>query len=294
MDRATAKPDATTLFAFGTMVVIGGINFVAVRFSNRELPPMFGAALRMAIAAVLLLAIMRLRRLPFPRGNSLIGAVGFGTIGIAAAYALLYWSLGTLSASVGSIVMASVPLLTTLLVPLHRLETFRRRGLVGSILVIGGIVVMANPTGAGLPVLPLLAALAAALAASEGGILLKQFPATHPVATNATAMVIAAVMLAGASLAAGEAWALPTQTETWVALIYMSVVGTVVFFGLLLFVLARWTASASSYVAALMPIVATIAGSVIANEPITLSVVLGGAVVLLGVWVGAFSGSAKR
>jgi hypothetical protein len=43
------------------------------RFSNRELAPLWGASLRFALAAALLLAVMVLLGLAFPRGRALVG-----------------------------------------------------------------------------------------------------------------------------------------------------------------------------------------------------------------------------
>ncbi len=39
-------PDALTLAAFAVAVTLGGGNLLAVRVSNRELPPFWGAGLR--------------------------------------------------------------------------------------------------------------------------------------------------------------------------------------------------------------------------------------------------------
>lgn len=283
-------PDRVTLAAFSGAVIIGGMNFVGVTFSNRELPPMFGAGLRFAAAALLLLAWMRLRRIPFPRGITLFGTMVYGVLTFAITYALAYWALThpDFPAGVAAIMFASVPLLTLLLVPLHGLEPFRVRGLVGSLLTIAGIALLANPTtGTGIPLLPLLAILGAALAAAEAGVIIKRFPPVHPVSTNATGMVVGAVLLLTLSAAVGEAWVLPEQATTWIAVSYLIVLGSVGLFGLFLFTLARWTASAVAYITALMPIPATIGGAILLDEAITLNVVLGGVVVLSGVYVGA-------
>ena len=63
------RPAGPVLAAFVLVVLIGGSNFVAVRFSNRELPPFWGAGLRFAIAGALLLLFARWRRIPLPRGR---------------------------------------------------------------------------------------------------------------------------------------------------------------------------------------------------------------------------------
>ena len=88
-----ASRDRTTLVAFAVAVLVGGLNFVAVRFSNRELPPFEWAALRFAAASLLFLAYARVRGIPLPRGRSLTGAVLFGLLGFSGAYAFLYWGL---------------------------------------------------------------------------------------------------------------------------------------------------------------------------------------------------------
>jgi drug/metabolite transporter (DMT)-like permease len=214
----------------------------------------------------------------------------YGLLNFTIFYALAYWALLELSAGVAAVVLAATPLLTLLLVPLHGLETFRLRGLVGSVIVIGGIALLANaPADARVPLLPLLAMLGAALAAAESTIVIKRFPPTHPVATNATAMGIGALVLLAVSLLIGESWLMPREGATWLALVYIVVIGSVGLFGLFLFTLARWTASAVAYSVALMPIVAMIGGAVVAGEAITLNGVIGGIVVIVGVYVGALS-----
>jgi drug/metabolite transporter (DMT)-like permease len=64
--------------------------------------------------------------------------------------------------------------------------------------------------------------------------------------------------------------------------------GSVVMFALFVFTLQRWTASAVSYVTLLMPLVTVALAAVLTQERITPSFVLGGAVILAGVYVGAF------
>ena len=75
--------DRVTLAAFLIAVVMLGANWVGVRFSNRELPPFFGAAFRFAIASLILFAVVGLRGIAFPRGRALIGAVVVAMAGFA-------------------------------------------------------------------------------------------------------------------------------------------------------------------------------------------------------------------
>lgn len=78
MGENNSKLDRQTLAAFVVAVIFLGVNFVAVRFSNRELPPFWGAALRFIVASILLFVIVRLRNIALPGGAALTGAVLFG------------------------------------------------------------------------------------------------------------------------------------------------------------------------------------------------------------------------
>ena len=101
-------------------------------------------------------------------------------------------------------------------------------------------------------------------------------------------MLAAAAILLVLSLLAGERRALPAQQDTWIAVGYLVVLGSVVLFGLYLFALRRWTASAVSYVTLLMPLVTVPVAALFIGEGITPSFILGAAAVVIGVYVGAF------
>lgn len=68
---------------------------------------------------------------------------------------------------------------------------------------------------------------------------------------------------------------------------YLVVVGSIGLFGMILFTLGRWTASAVGYITAAFPVVAMVAASIIADEPITGRGIAGGALVIVAVYVGA-------
>ena len=136
--------------------------------------------------------------------------------------------------------------------------------------------------------------LGSAASAAEAGVVLKLLPSAHPIATNAIAMAIGGPLLLITSRSVGESWVVPGETATWVAVSYLAVIGSVGLFGLYLFVLRRWSATSTSYATALIPVVTVIVGSLLASEAITLSVVVGGAIVLVGVYVGALAGTPKE
>ena len=283
-----------TLAAFAVVVVVAGLNFVAVRFSNRELPPFEGAALRFGAAALLFFGYARLRKIEFPRSRALVGAVLFGLLGFSGAYAFLYWGLVSAPAAMGSVTLALVPVATPLLATAHGLERVRARSLIGGgLAAIGIAIALREQLAATVPFISIVALIAAALCAAESGVVIKYFPRSHPAATNAVAMGAGTIALIGLSRVAGESWVVPTRPETLIAYAYI-VASTLVLFALVLYILGRWTASAASLQFPLAPLVTVVAASILAGEGITLAFLVGALVVASGVLVASGLALARR
>ena len=98
-----------------------------------------------------------------------------------------------------------------------------------------------------------------------------------------------AVLLLPISLLLGEQWALPTQQDTWLAMAYLIVPGSLAVFWLFVFVLRRWTASAVSFEFLLIPLATIPISAVLTGEVITPLMLVGGAIILTGVYFGALA-----
>jgi len=287
--------DRTTLLAFVLIVLFGGLNFVAVRFSNRELPPFWGAGIRFGAAALLLYAVVLIQRLPLPRGRALLGTLVYGLLAFGLTYALAYRAMVHVPAGMASVVMASAPLFTLLLAVAQRQEQFRWRSLAGAAVALVGIAIMfASALSTAVPPPALLAVAAVAVLFAEASIIVKWFPRSHPVSTNAVAMTVGTVILLVMSVLAGEARVVPVRPATWVALGHLILLGSSTAFVLFLYVLRRWSASAASYQFVLFPLVAILVGSWLEREPLTAALLGGGGLVLAGVYFGAIAQPAGR
>jgi drug/metabolite transporter (DMT)-like permease len=251
MSVAIADPraDRLTLGAFAVVVLLGGTNFVAVRFSNQELPPFWGASLRFAAASLVLFAAIAIGRFPLPRGRALAGALVYGVLGFGVTYAMGYWALRSVPAGTAAVVLASAPLFTVLLAWLHGQQGIHWRDLAGAGLALLGIAVMFRTSAdADLPVLPLLGILVMAVCFAEA-----------------------------------------TVAQTWIALAYLALLGSSAGFVLYLYVLKRWSASAVANQFVLFPLVAIVLAAWLERAPVTGPLVLGAGIVLAGVYVGVIS-----
>lgn len=240
-----SESERATLAAFLAGSVLAGGNGVAIRFSNRELDPLWGATLRFVLAAVPLLVLVGVLRLALPRGRALAGAVA------------------------------------------EREERFRRESLVGGLLAVVGVAVLSGGAlPSPLPLLALLAALGSAFCFAQAAVLVRILPPVHPVTMNAVGMSAGAVALFVLAVLSDDEIALPREAATWKAVAYVAFVGSIAVFLLYLFVLGRWEASRAAYSFVVIPIVAVASSAWLDDEPVGVGLLLGGALVLCGVYVG--------
>jgi drug/metabolite transporter (DMT)-like permease len=275
---------------FVAIALIGGGNAVGVVVAVQELDPFWAAATRFLAAGILFAVGMIVLRIPIPRGHAFVGSLIYGVFGFFGAFAFLFWGLRETPAGTAQTIIALVPLFTLLLAVAHGLERFSLRSLLGALIAFAGLAfLVADRIDANVPLPSLLAVVAGAAFLAESGVVLKLTPRAHPVASNAVGMLGGGVLLLVLSAIAGDAWRAPVQSDTWAAMVFLVLGGSVAVFGLFVFLLGRWTASAVSYVLLLQPLATIAYSAVLTQEPITPALFFGAAIILLGVYVGAFS-----
>lgn len=288
----SSGPDSRTLAAFAAMTILVAGNFVAVRFSNFGLPPFWGAGLRFGAASLLFLGYMRLRRVPLPRGEALVSVLAYGLFQFGAGYALVYWGLQRVPAGLASVIIATAPLFTLVFAALLGLEKPSWRGVAGALIGVAGVAVLYwERAGVDIPAAYLLSVVGASICFCLGPVVVKRFGKAHPAATNGIGMLVGAAILFSISALAGETAGLPQDAATWTALLYLVLLGSVGLFALLLYALERWTASAVSYQLVISPVLAFALSAWLLDEPLTGGLLIGGLLVLAGVYLGALAPS---
>ncbi|HEX9711860.1 MAG TPA: DMT family transporter [Actinomycetota bacterium] len=296
MQGAKSEVDRGTLTAFVLMVFGIGGNVIAIKYIARagDLDPFWAAASRFLLATLIFTIVARRARAALPRGRALLGAALYGALSIGAFFSFTYWGLQQAPAGLASVFLATGPLLTFLLALAHGQERFRWDSMIGAAVVVGGTaLVFRAGLDEGTPVAPLLAILAASLCAAEGAIVVKGFPPVHPAARNAIAMGVGSIILLALMPLFDESYAIPTAGSTWVAQTYLVSFGTVGVFGLYLFLLGRWTASAVSYEFVLAPVVGIVLAAWLFDEQITGAFAIGSILVMIGVYLGALRPARK-
>ena len=291
---APGRPDAVTLVAFAATAIFAGANAVAIRLGFAELAPFWGAGARFLAAAGLLLLAAAAMRLALPKGRALVGAFLYGLLNFGLSYAGIYFALTEVTAATTMIVLAIVPLLTLLFAVAQKVEPFNLRALLGALMAAAGIAIVFGGNVGTVSALALAALLASAVCIAQVPIIVKTFPRVHPVMENGIGMTVGGALLLILSLALSEPKVIPRDPWVQASFVYLVLLGSIGVFLLYLFVLGRWTASASSYILLLAPLAAAAVGFLLLGEAVSPTLMVGGALVVLGVYVGAIARPRKK
>jgi drug/metabolite transporter (DMT)-like permease len=277
---------AAPWLAFATCCSIWGSTFLFIRMANDTVPPVWGASVRLALAAVMFTLLTVVLRAPWPRGPQLFASLAFGVVDFGVSLPFLYWGEARVPSGIAAVLFSTIPLTTALLARAFGLEPLRPRLLIASIVAIGGVALIFSSsfTGAFEPS-RLVAVWLAAATAALAGVLLKRAPGAHPFAMNAWAHGVGAVICVIASRVLGESQVWPTGAS-WIPIAYLTVAGSLGAFATFAWLLQRWPVTRTSFIALVVPVVALVLGIVVRGERPGPTALAGCAVILGAVVTG--------
>ncbi|MEA2575640.1 MAG: hypothetical protein QOH93_2938 [Chloroflexia bacterium] len=280
-----------------TLGAIWGASFLFIKLGSEGLEPFALVELRLALAGVVLLAANAYRKGQFAALLSNWRALTvMGLLNCAVPYTLITWGEHYISSGLAAIYNACSPLWVALLIAFlpassERLNGLRLLGLfcgmLGVVLVVSGNLSLASTdpmhlVGQG-------ACLLAAFSYAVAGLFGRRALVGVPSSVAATGqLVTGAVMLL--PLAALQ---VPQQMPSWLsigAVLALAILGTAVASMMYYWLLARVGATGALLVTYLLPGFALIWGALFLSEQITLTAVLGLALVLLGIAITSGSG----
>lgn len=267
-----------------------GTSFVAIEIGLHYFPPLYFAGLRYAVAGVVVLAYAAATVDRWvPRGRTeLLEVTVTGALVIAAYHGLLYLGEMRVSGAVAATVISLSPVMTAAIggavLPEERIEL---PTVAGFVLGFVGVVVVANPTGAGVAGVDLLGFALVFLAGASfalGAVLSRPLASELPLRSlQGWAMVVGAGLLFAVGGARGESFAAIQWTPTAVvSLAYLTVVSGVVAFLVYFALLDRIGPVELNLVGYVEPVVAALVGWVVVGTVVGTSTLAGFAVIFAG------------
>ena len=280
------------LLAFATIYFVWGSTFLAIRVGVREVPPFLLAAIRFTIAGVVLYAWMRLKGIPAPTRREWASATLLGAIIFLMDYGALFWAEQRVPSGIAAVVLATIPVFIAVLdiafLRTHRL-TIRLAGAL--LLGLAGVAVLMNNSvslgEAPVDHLGALALLVASVSWSVATILTRKLPLpTSKAMSSAAQMLTGGVQLFILAGLVGETRGFrfaSVSTETWIALAYLIVAGSLAGFTAYVWLLHYESPTRVGTYAYVNPVVAVAVGYFFGGETVGPRTLLGTALILVSV-----------
>lgn len=272
-------------------VVFLGTNPVAVKLAVRDIPPLPFVALRFVAAGILLLAVARIfggHRVP--RGRDLAALAGVGALGVGLNNVAFTLGVSMTTASDTALIYAAVPIWGMLLGLALGLERPERRGVAGVGLAFCGVAVIVwSGSGAGGSSLEgnLLVALATVCWGSYAVLSLPLLRVYPPVLVAACTMLFGGLAAIPAALPGlvDAGWLAGVGGVAWAATAYSTLLVAAFGFWAWQRGVSQTGANRVLVYQYLITLVGVISGIVLLGEELSATKVLGGAVVLAGVYL---------
>ena len=275
------------------MAVFWGGTYIAGRIATAEMAPPAAALWRYLIASVALLGVAVLLEGGLPRlsGQQWLGVTLLGATGVALFNLCFMYGLARVSASRASLIVALNPAATLIGAALFLREPLTRNKSVGIVVALVGVSVV---LGHGDPRALVTGSV------SVGDILLFGCPVAwaayallgqrilrglSPVAATTYAALIGTAMLAVVAAFTGDLGIPGVSWRAWAAVGFIGVFGTAwAFVWFYEGVRAIGPARAAVFIN-LVPVAAITLGVLLLGEPLELSMLVGGALVVAGIWI---------
>ena len=266
---------------------LGGSAFVAMRFLVTETEPVTVAFLRNAIAAVVLtsFALVVVRRWPSPRELLVMGFMGamfFGGLQFIFSTALTFTT-----SSRGALAYMTTPFITLLIAGMFGIEKPTRKKLVGITIATFGIVV-ALAQSAGAPSDAWIGdglVLVGALITSVYGVWSSRALQRHsPLVAVVSGVVPGSFLLFLLALGLGAPTFAPTLSGIgWAAVAFLGIGAAVISYTLWLWALRHTTPTLVAVALPMNPLMALLWGAVLLGEKVTIEMIAGFGLVLMGI-----------
>jgi drug/metabolite transporter (DMT)-like permease len=278
------------LLLIGLSVLWGG-TFFFVGVAVHELPPLTLVLLRVTIAAALLLPVLKLFGMPLPRSaKGWIPFAGMSVLNNIIPFSLIFTGQTMVSSGLASVLNATTPLFTVIILAATGDERLETRRVLGVILGMIGVIVLSDAAildtsvqGLGI-VLCLGGALSYGFAGLWGRRMLVGIPPLVSAAGQLICSAFAMTIIAGA---VDRPWTLAMPgAATWLSVLALASLSTSLGYIVFFRIMARSGPTNVALVTVLIPVTAILLGVLILNEPFTLregigALVIGSALVVI-------------
>jgi drug/metabolite transporter (DMT)-like permease len=278
------RSPAAVVVALATIYLVWGSTYLAMRLTDRTLPPFLMSSARFVVAGAVLYALTRNGRRPTLR-EWLACAIA-GTALLAIGNAGVAWAETRLTSGLAALIVASIPLYVALMDRVAFGRRLTTTAVVGLVVGFVGVALLVRPHGGG-NVFAALVLLGTTSAWAAGSLYVRGAPLPgNPLRAASMQMLAASGVALSVGLVRGEPSDVHASSfglEPLLAFAYLVVFGSLVAFSAYAWLLKNVRISVVATYAFVNPVVAVALGAVFLGEPITVTTVIAGAAIVLAV-----------
>jgi drug/metabolite transporter (DMT)-like permease/GNAT superfamily N-acetyltransferase len=288
---ATTPPGWLVWLALGSIYLIWGSTYLAIRVMVETVPPLLGAGFRFLIAGAVFYTFLRLRRgaaaVRFT-WREFVAAAAAGTLLCFGGNGLVTVAEQYVPSGIAATLIASVPLWIILFRRLSR-DPINRVALAGVLIGFAGVGVLMLPgeRPAGLSIGPMLVVVLAAACWAIGSYYPRRWPLPHDAFLSTSLQMVSsgAVMIVVAAIAGEFGGVDPAgfSAKSVAGFVWLVTAGSLVAFTAYVWLLKNAPISKVSTYAYVNPVVAIFLGWLLLDETITGTIVLGATLIVAAV-----------
>ncbi len=279
------------IFALALVCVLWGTTWIASKEGVKRMPALQLAGIRQLIAGLLYVGFFLYKKTKLPRGKEWIPILVLSFLNFIMSNGLSTWGVKYISAGLGSIMGAIFPLWLVVIGLFMSKDKIPNRAIAGLLLGFGGVCIIfyehlndfVNPDFLFGISLSLIATWTWAIAT-----LYTKSQAAHfnPYFSLGLQMLISGTCLFTFTNITGNAIPLTEiPWQSWASIAYLIFFGSLIAFVCYLYALQNLPTEQASIYAYINPMVAVLCGWIVFNEKVTMFIIIGGAVTLLGVFL---------
>ena len=266
---------------------IWGSSFLWIKIALQEVGPLTLVTFRAGFATLGLLAVALVKHPKIHKADIWILAF-LGFFNIALPIALICWSETHISSGMAAILNSTVPLFTILIAPLFlKDEHLTRRRILGLLLGFGGVIVLMSnqlDEGDALKAVGVITMLIAAASYAVSGIFTRKMTVgMKPEAQSLGQMGTAFLFILPASLSFEAPFHFPTLAISYVALLWLGLLGSCVATLLWFSLVASVGPTRTSMTTYIFPLVGVLLGLIFLGERVDWRLAVGGVLIILAV-----------
>lgn len=286
---------AVDVALFALLAGAWGLSFLFIKVSVEALSPLYVVAGRTTIGGAVLYAILRARGRRLPRGRTTWAhLLVLATIGNALPWGLVAWAQQTVPSGLASVVNSLVPASTLAVGAAVGVESLTLRRVVGLGLAIGGtVIVVQGELAAPERLLGLVIIALATVMYGAATVYAKRYMSGRhrPLAIAAGQVILAGALSLPVAAIVGPT---PVWSDLGVSVIasitVLGAVGTGLAFLLYYSLIDRVGPTNTTMVTYVMPVIGLAAGALLLDETFGAHVLLGGVVIIAGIWLAQRTG----